>query len=410
MNGQKSIKYIPPPIFFEKVRQKSVLLALFFLPFIALNPGFNFNIGDIFLLIAFALSILKFRLVNRVQIVLLLFMFSILISIWLSLFWRGSQIEITNYAQFFFIFALLVPFGYTIFRDIRFDSIARVMVLSGVINAFFAVIQFLFPGFGFLSGQKIIKVLDLGFRATGLVTNPNELGFVLNMSLIMCLYLIITEKSRIMRILYIGTGIFIVIGTLSSIDRSSLFILPIVLLLYLWGMRKIKIVIIAASILIFAIGLFSFLPFADLYIKAYNYRISASQGTEVRLQGYKDAIGVAEEWFLAGSGIYGDEYSIHTKHRIHNQVLGLAIQSGIIPAFLFLTASMLIALHWYRESKYSPMNLTIFVLFLSSLMLSQIKTQSFYRVDYIPMILGIFYMIYGNSHHVIKKKFKNEQA
>ena len=409
MNGQGSIKHIMP-IFFEKVRQKSVLLALFFLPFIALNPGFNFNIGDIFLVIAFALSISKFRLVNRVQIVLLLFMLSILISIWLSLFWRSSQIEITNYAQFFFIFVLLVPFGYTIFRDIRFDSIARVMVLSGVINAFFAIMQFLFPGLGFLAGQKIVKVLNLGFRATGLVTNPNELGFVLNISLIMCLYLIITEKSRIMRILYIGTGMFIFVGALSTINKSSLLMLPVVIFLYIFGMRKIKIIIIALSILILAVSFLYFLPFADLYIDAYNYRISADESLESRLQGYKKAVDAPEEWILAGSGIYSDKYSIDVKHRIHNQVLGLAMQSGFISAFLFLAINVLVILYWFRKSKYDPMSLLIFVLLLSSFVMSQFKTQSFYRIDYIPMMLGISYMIYGNSHHAIEKEFKNKQA
>ena len=223
MNRQERDTHITS-ILLERIRKKAVLIALFFLPFIAINPGFNFNIGDMFLLIALVLSISKFRLISKVQIILLLFMITILLSFWLSLFWRRSNIDILNYGQFFYVFVLLVPFGYVIFKDISFDSIAKVYTLSGVVNACFGITQFLSSGSLFLSGQRVIKVSEFGFRATGLTTNPDELGFTLNSALIMCLYLILTEKSKIIKLIYIGIAILLVGGILSSSSRGGQFV------------------------------------------------------------------------------------------------------------------------------------------------------------------------------------------
>ena len=412
MNRQERDTHITS-ILLERMRKKAVLIALFFLPFIAINPGFNFNIGDMFLLIALVLSISKFRLISKVQIILLLFMITVLPSFWLSLFRRSSNIDILNYGQFFYVFVLLVPFGYVIFKDVSFDSIAKVYTLSGAVNACFGITQFLSSGSLFLSGQRVIKVSEFGFRATGLTTNPDELGFTLNIALIMCLYLILTEKSKIIKLIYIGIAILLVGGILSSVSLAALVMLFLIMVFLIFiitinkGGKAIIVGAVGASVLIVLIGYLYLFSSTNVFISALKFRILTTENVSVRLEQYKRAIAIAEEWIVIGNGPMSDQESIESEFRVHNHTLAMAVQSGAIPALLYVAIYIITALYSFKKSKTDHAALAICIIMSTSLIVFQVRTPSFLRIDYIPILLGTSYMIYGSQCSILPKKNKN---
>ena len=195
-------------------------VALFLLPFPALNFGVSFTIADVFLVVAVVLNDPRLLQLQGFQIPFLcalpLFVLSTLFDP------DGGMVELI---QVFYIWGFVLPFGWVAFVGLPVRRIVVVVLASAAPNSLIAVGQ----GAGYLPelGNQRVIVFNSGFsRAAGLCLKCNSLV----MSLTPCLLLIPWLRKIGTRI---GVLLVMILGLLAAVSKSIIFAVPGVLW-YLW--------------------------------------------------------------------------------------------------------------------------------------------------------------------------------
>ncbi len=352
-------------------------IALFLLPFPALNFGISFTLADVFLVTAVLLNATQLVRLQAFQIPFLLALPLFVVSTLLDP--DGGLIELV---QVLYIWGFVVPFGWVAFVGLGIRRIVLIVLISAATNAVVAVGQ----GAGYLPELGNQHIIDFGggfSRAAGLSLKCNSLV----MSLTPCLMLIpflLRLRTRLSMLL------ILIPGLLAAVSKSVVFALPGVLW-YVWHEPRRRGVVAFLCVLglawmiqgegVSGVGDMWY-HFSDLATRRLD-RIEDS--IDERIELIRISLDHASDTLLVGYGPAGTHVRISamTNNTVHVYYLGVVLSGGIPAAFLAFTGMGLIVGGLW---KHGQRHVCLYV--VSHLLALSVMTALLVSFQFLPFLVG----------------------
>ena len=353
-------------------------VALFLLPFPALNFGVSFTLADVFLITAV--------LLNATQQLVRLQAFQVPFLLAVPLFVISTLLDpdggLVELVQVLYIWGFVVPFGWVAFVSLGIRRIVLIVLASAVTNAVVAVGQ----GAGYLPELGNQRIIDFGggfSRAAGLSLKCNSLV----MTLTPCLMLI----PCLLRVrVRLAVLLLLIPGLLAAVSKSVVFAVPGVLW-YIWHEPRRRGVMAFLCVLglawmihgeaVSGIGDLWY-HFSDLATKRFE-RLENSLDERVEL--IRISLDHASDTLLLGFGPAGTESRISamTNNTVHVYYLGVVLSGGIPAALLSFTGMGLIVSGLWRHGQ---RHVCLYV--LSHLLALSVMTALLDSFQVLPFVVG----------------------
>ena len=264
---------------------------------------------------------------------------------------------------------------------LAFTTMAFGLVVSGVIQTFFAVSQFLargsagFPILGessLIIGQEGVASFVAGgekwLRAYGTLPHPNILALFLTISFLSALALIISLKPHKYKKALIAAAVFIALGLMLTLSRIFIMLAVLGVILF-WLIRrppagrfaKFKRYGIAAGIV--------FVFFAGLLVvrspendNSLNYRVLYGNAASRLAQSNKVfGIGLGQSVLLGGEALQAEVTAQNTEYQpwmhqpAHSIFMLTFVETGAVGMTLFIIFLVLVTNRVYKKIKKDPL-------------------------------------------------------
>ena len=352
-------------------------VALFLLPFPALNFGVSFTLADVFLVTAVLLNATRWVGLQAFQVPFLMALPLFVISTLLDP--DGGLIELV---QVLYIWGFVFPFGWTAFTGLSIRRIVTIVLASAVTNAMVGVGQ----GTGYLPelGNQHIIEFGGGFsRGAGLSLKCNSLV----MSLTPCIVLIPLLGRMLTRI---ATLLAVILGLLAAVSKALIFAVPGILW-YLWHepcRRQVATLLVALGLgwaVAFdgATGVVDiWYHFGDLVSKRWD---KLENSIDERVELIHISLGYAPEALLLGYGPAGTHVRVSamTTNTVHVYYLGVILAGGLPAGMLtFLGMGMIVVGLWRGGGRHVALYVVVHLLALSVMTALLVSFQA------LPFLVG----------------------
>lgn len=352
-------------------------VALFLLPFPALNFGVSFTFADVFLVLAVLLNAGELLKLRPFQVPFLLAMPLFVLSAFLDP--DGGLIELV---QVLYIWGFVFPFGWAAFTRLPIRHIVGVILVSAVINAAIATGQ----GAGYLPELGNQHVIEFGggfSRAAGLSLKCNSLV----MSLTPCVLLVPCLTRVVARV---GVLVALVFGLLAAVSKSVIFAVPGIVW-YLWHEPRRKQVVVGLLVLVLSWPLVTggtgalgdlWYRFSDLVTKRFE-RMEGSVDERVELM--RISLDHASDTLLVGYGPAGAHVRVSemTTNVVHVYYLGVLLAGGLPALLLVLLGMSMICAGLWRQGR---RHVALYV--LSHLLSLTVMTALLVSFQALPLLVG----------------------
>jgi len=188
------------------------------------------------------------------------------------------------------------------------DRAGLIAGLCGYIAAALWVSVFLYlTSYGFLQGMGEVsdfneasKLRGQAFEDKDLQANINQLAFVCTQGAIIAFALLLSERLKHLRILFLGIGIYCIVAAFLPMSRGAAMIsfVSIATILYAYGVKQGK-----ALILVGLLGLGIYILVPDAVWSRMSFSTEAQNGkVEARAHIYTTALNCLPEYIVAGIG------------------------------------------------------------------------------------------------------------
>lgn len=304
----------------------------------------------------------------------------------------------------FIIYSLSFLVGFYVVKSKNLNLLFKTIIYSVLGFAVLGMLQILiFPDISMLT--------DLGFdphknRMVSTLLDPNFLGIILNISLILSLYFLTLEKKLKWVIItgFLGISIFL------TFSRSAYlaFLIPIIV----FGIFKLKKLLVISAVVIAL--LFLFIPqFNQRVIGAFQVDKSASE----RIGSWRRGLVVFNQYPVLGVG-FNNLRSAYSKNNlfkvfspdgghsgagVDSSFILVLATTGVIGGAIYLSfwLTILYKLIRYRKLINRSLNLTILSLILALVINSQFINSLFF-----PPVMLLTYLILGGFWAASTKKLK----
>ncbi len=379
-------------------RSKRVVkqIALFLLPLTALNPGFNFTLGDFFLLLAILLALDDLdEWPKTCGLLSLASGASILLASLAGYFLGYRDASIVDALQAWMIFTIVLPAGWVLAHGLSDRQVFVPIVAAALVNALAVAAQMITPA-AYLPTQTLYGLGEFGLRPLGLTGNPNGLGLLMTWAVPMAVYLAMTAQRRTTHVFWSVATLLVVAGGILSLSKISMVmvVLALVASLVVYDGRRGGVVY--GSVLIGLAFVWRFRDAMEWVVGSIGYRLQTSASFGQRMDGVVAAWRDLSEWAWIGLGAGADiVYGDGTAH-IHNQWVSLAAQYGIPSALPFLAMVVILVMEGvvgWRHVRLRPYVLAFLVTQVSLLV------HPFYltRAHHLPTVLLLAALV-ANRH------------
>lgn len=394
----KSIFIIFQVIFVLLGSKKDLIyIIIFIFPFLCGVPG------TYIMLINLIAYICKFKKVNRVVFVFVLYAF--VLEIFVSIVFKNFKIiDIVQYIEYIMIFLLLMynknSLNYKKLIQISIVSFLSAVSIIGIESVQKAPSNwfFLFRKGWYRFGTSFHIIKD----GITLSLNSNNLAYYCIVGLSISLLLFLKEKNKIEKILYFFcTSLFFIIGILSLSRTFILTFLIVVFLIFIANIKSLKKILLglffmAIFIIIMVIILENNSMILEGIMTRFTDKTMSTGGGRTSL-----AVSTFIEWsgnafyFLFGTSIssYG-ETLVGRKGQIHNSLLQILYVYGIVVAPILLYILFKPVYILWRKYR---IKMIYFIPWISVVIFTQ--TIQFLNPTFLmfPYLIGIYSIKYGKN-------------
>jgi len=378
--------HIDTPSSTGELQSACATIALFLLPFPALNFGVSFTFADVFLVAAVLLNATQLVRLQAFQVPFLMALPLFVISTMLD-----PAGGLTELVQVLYIWGFVVPFGWVAFVGLGIRRIVVVVLASAVVNALVAIGQ----GAGYLpelGNQHIIQFSGGFSRAAGLSLKCNSLVMGLTPCL-MLIPLLLRVRTRLVVLL------LLIPGLLAAVSKSVVFAMPGVLW-YIWHEPRRRgvaafLCVLGVAWLIQGEGIRGagdlWYHFSDLATKRLD-RVENSFDERIEL--IRISLDHASETMLLGFGPAGteDRISAMTNNTVHVYYLGVLLSGGVPAALLAFTGMGLIVGGLW---KHGQRHVCLYV--VSHLLALSVMTTLLVSFQVLPFLVGGAVLVRASS-------------
>lgn len=360
--------------------------ALFFLPLTALNPGFNVTVGDVLLVVSIIMMIsMGCGAPRAASLLSAAVAVAVLIASVVNQAVGPVPGNLIDVAQTLLIFTVIIPFGWLLVHELDDRSIFKPLVLAALVNAIAVGAQIIQPS-AYLPTQTQYSMGEFGSRPLGLTENPNGLGLLMTWAVPLGVYLAANSKRTrdhlgwsLVTLLVAAAGIL----SLSKISMIGVVVTLIVSLFVVRGRKKGLVVGLLCSLTLLVV---LFGDAAKWLWGSVMYRLETSASLGQRLNGVVEACRHLGEWGLFGTGAGGDIVYGDGVAYIHNQIMGIAVQYGVVAGILFFALIALLSVESIRG--WSRAGFAVYSLvFIAAQVTLLVHPVYLTRAHYLPIIL-----------------------
>jgi len=370
----------------ERPAEAVALAAVFFLPMSALHPGFNITLGDVFLCLYLMLCwrTLRWRTGLPGILSVAVGIGVAVASVLASLFGRGLGDGVAA-IQATLIFLVFLPLGPNALNGTGRHRMLVMLGLSATLQAVVAVLQLVNPDLR-LPTQATSGLVEFGMRPVGLSGNPNGLGLVLTWSLPILVRLTLRSPGRWGRIAWSTACVLVILGGLATFSKITWVLIPSGLAVSLVMERGVRRELHAALAVVVALGAWTQREMLSMIVSVMQYRLVNAESLGDRLVGIESAMDHLGEWWLFGVGAGADLAYNVLGARIHNQMVGFAVQFGLPGAALLLGFFLTLLAAGLRAARRTGDVLPVTVFLLAWLAL-QVHPTYWARAHYVPVMI-----------------------
>jgi len=343
---------------------KIILVVTAFLLAIALSTRGVLGIwSDIFIL-TMTLFISK-RVVDLKLNKTLIMLFATLIILYLL----SSLINQVYDLAFIYYISIIIPFILILKKR---NTVFYFIISWGLINSLIVALTLL-TMFGLFDLQGIIYSREGGFRAAGLITNPNYYAYMNFISFILCAQIVFKYKKIVMTLLFMGVVL--------SFSRGVIGGLLIFITLNYSTFNRVTLITVAFLVLSsFSFVAYDFLP--EGVLKTLEYRLEDSSSGNLSGRGEIWSLGfdhwsTSYKYILFGFGFNNFQNTTGLSNTVHNAYFRTIFEQGIV-AFIAMMAFYL----------YGILNTSIKVLKIN---------------NKIIILISILFTWLSNDYHLVKE-------
>jgi len=268
---------------------------------------------------------------------------------------------------------------------VNLKKLSQALILSGVVQSLLGIWQFIIQwfwsnkwlGLSLLNpAVSGVSVVESGWgrflRAYGSLSHPNILAGFLVVCLLVCIILLIYEKTKNVAKWYYYALIILSVGLFLTFSRAGWLTLFGCLIIYGWS-KKVRQIkqnsFLVASVWIVLIFIFLSIVNSSLFLS----RITGQQRLErlsnqQRLNQYREATGMINNNWLTGIGIRNYTFQLYNQNQnlsawdyqpIHNVFVLVWAETGIIGLIIFI---LLIAKGLLRSNEFWIVFLAMLIL------------------------------------------------